>query len=418
MILKTNKGDREFRGADPYLEWGTSAPPPPGSVGNQVGGMPVTDESAMKIAAVYGSVSVIADSVISLPLRVLNAPSTLTTAQELPLPELLQRPYEPISQVDWLAQVVWSLALKGNFIGKILERDPTTGLPTQICPIPVDIVSVYRDNKNGMIWRFAGEVQNPADIFIIRQQTIPGQILGLSPIKFMANSFGLATAADLASGEAFRNGANPQGVIQVPEELDEDEAKKLKAGWLSANGGLRNTGLPAVLTGGAIFNAVQMSSQDLQLLESKKWSQEEISGIIFRVPPFMLGMTERSTSFGRGIEQQELSFVRGCLQGYLWRIEEALTACLPEHQFANFDIRPRIQGTGLERAQQVSLMSLSGVYLIDDARSVMGLPPLPNGEGKVSFTPANAQLLEEKLKELEAEQAPAPQLQLLPPVNQ
>src|SRR6202020_3375552 len=96
----------ETRGANSLLEWANSAPPPPGSVGGSIGGLSVPTESATQLAAVYGCCGLLADSVASLPLRVLNGPPQLNTAKELKIPTLLERPYEPISLTVWLVLFV------------------------------------------------------------------------------------------------------------------------------------------------------------------------------------------------------------------------------------------------------------------------------------------------------------------------
>src|SRR3546814_10042682 len=59
------------------------------------------------------------------------------------------------------------------------------------------------------------------------------------------------------------------------------------------------------------------------LLESRAFSVEEICRF-FGVPPFMVGHTEKSTSWGTGLEQQTLGFQKFTLRRRLKRIEQAL----------------------------------------------------------------------------------------------
>ncbi len=381
-----------------------TAPPPPGSVGGAVGGLHVTTESATQVAAVYGCVSLLADSVASLPLRALSKPATVNTAKELPTPALLERPYELLSLTDWIVCAIWSLALRGNFIGHIVERD-RLGYPTQIAPIPPDVVNVRPLPDGTFEWRFAGHLVPSDDVFHIRYQSMPGMILGINPIQMMRYSFGLAHATDVWAGEYYGNSANPQGVIESPEPYDEVEVKAWAAAWQAAHGGVKKSNYPAFLTAGATFKPINISPADQQLLETRKFSQEEISGIVFRIPPHMLGLNERSTSFGRGIEQQERGFVANTLAGYLVRLERALTECLPPRKFASFDISHRIRGSELERAQTVSLLALAGqITRYQGMGRWFDMPAMP--EGDELLTPINTELLKaalEELKKLEAE---------------
>src|SRR3546814_11269729 len=59
------------------------------------------------------------------------------------------------------------------------------------------------------------------------------------------------------------------------------------------------------------------------MLESRAFSVEEICRF-FGVPPFMVGHTEKSTSWGTGLEQHTLGFQKFTLRRRLKRIEQAL----------------------------------------------------------------------------------------------
>ena len=412
----------EQRGASPYAEWGNTAPPPPGSIASQVGGLSVTTETATQIAAVYSCVGLLADSVSSLPGRVLDKPATVNTARELPLPDWLERPYELISLTDWIVQCVWSLALRGNFYGQIIERDGM-GRPTQIMPLNPDVVrpEVITEGKTWRIqWYVAGEPIRYEDLFHIRYQSMPGVIRGLNPIEVMRYSFGLAHVMDVHATTTYSNSADPRGVIQTKRELTEDSARKLKAGWDAAHGSVYQSSKTAVLDNEAEFKPITLSPADQQLLESRKWAAEEIAGMVFRVPPHMVGLNERSTSFGRGIEQQERTFVSNTLSGYLTRITRALTECLPDGQYFDLDIRHRIRGDSVQRAEVAYKMRLSGCWTADMANETFDLPPLPNGDGTHLVSPTNSELLEMQLEELkkteeepsEVEKAKKQELQL------
>ena len=393
----------EARGANPYLEFGMTAPPPPGSVGASVAGLSVTAETATMVAAVYGCVGLLADSVASLPLRVLDKPVTENTAREIKTPGWLARPFEMMSQTDWIVCFIWSLALRGNFIGQIVERN-RAGDPTQIAPIPPDMAVVKVLPDGSLEWRLGGYLVATDDIWHIKYQSVPGAIMGINPIQAMRLPFGLAHATDKWAANFYQNSGNPQGVIEVKGSLSEAATKQMAASWKNSHSGVNNSNMPAVLTEEAAFKPLNINPADQQLLESRKYSAEEISGLVFRIPPHMLGLNERSTSFGRGIEQQERGFVANTLSGYLCRLERGLTDCLPAG-FVNFDISHRIRGSELERAQTASLLMLAGMVTANEARGKFFDMP-PHADGEELFAPINTELLAkalEEVKKLEAE---------------
>ena len=368
-------------------------------MGGSVGGLHVTAESSTQIAAVYGCCGTLADSVASLPLRALDKPSTALTAKEIKTPPLLASPYELVSLTDWIVGAVWSLALRGNYFGQIIERDRLR-YPTQIMPVSPDIVRPEVHPGGTVTWLFAGKEVPTEDVFHVRYQSMPGWLLGINPIQAMRYPFGLAHVMDVHASTVYQNGGDPRGVLEAKGRLTEDSAKKLAAQWKSAHQGPNQSNTPAVLDEETKFNPITISPADQQLLEARKYSAEEISGLVFRIPPHYLGLNERSTSFGRGIEQQERTFVAGTLAGYLCRLERALTACLPSGQFANFDISQRIRGSALERAQTGSLGALGGFFTPNDVRGkFFDLPPLPDGDKLNS--PINTMLLEKAIAEAE-----------------
>lgn len=400
VLATRGGGNYELRGASPYEEWGNSSPPPPGGGS---GALYVTNETATQVAAVYGCCSIIADSVASLPIRALDKPAWVNTAKELTLPPLLESPYEAISRIDWWVCFIWSLALRGNFFGQIIDRD-LLGYPTQIMPLNPDVVKPQIEYGGGVKWFVAGKPIRTEDLFHVRYQALPGQLLGINPIKTLAHTFSLARVQDIHAETVYTNGGDPRGVIEVKGSLSDTATKQMASSWNSAHQGVAKSSLPAVLTEEAKFNPLTISPADLELLMSRRWSAEEISGMVFRVPAHKLNLTERQTSYGRGIEQQERSYVADTLAGYLCRGELALTECLPPGQFANFDLRHRIRGDSVQRAQVGSLMMLCGAWCADDVRATFDMPPLRNGTGRETYVPINTEMYKmalEALKELQ-----------------
>jgi len=401
-VLATRGGNLEVRGANPYQEWGSSAPPPPGASGGNVGGMHVTQQSATQIAAVYGCVSLLADSVAALPLRILDRPTPMVaTAKELKPSTLVTEPWAEGELTDWIAQFVWGLALGGQFWGRITDRDRDL-YASQIMPVPNNEASVRRLWNGELEYRFGGQKVDPDEVFHVKYQSLPGMVEGLNPIKCMRYPFGLAHVQDVYATEIYRNSAQPGGVLEAPGKVPQTEVEALIRSWIPAHQGVNKAGLPALLTEGMKFNPTMMSPEDAQLLESRGFTESQICGRVFRVPPHMVGIVDRSTSWGRGIEQQERGFVVTTLQGYLVRIERALTALLPKGQYANFDLSHRLRGTMLERAQAASLLMLCGAWCADDSRALFDQPQLPEGKGKEVYAPINTEMYEKAKAEAEA----------------
>jgi HK97 family phage portal protein len=297
LISRAAASLSEVRGASPYAEWGNTAPPPPGSPGS--GSLNVSTQSAAQIAAVYGCVALIADSVSSLPLRALDRPTPMVaTAKELDPPTLMTEPFVEGELTDWLGQFVWGLALGGEFFGQIVERDKDL-YASQIMPIPRDSVFVHRLSNGELEYRFYGIKVNTDDVFHVKYQSMPGMVRGMNPIQCMRFPFGLAHNMDVFAESYFHNSANPSGVLESETELTIAQTEELVRNWIKAHQGGNKANLPAVLSGGVKFNPTMINPQDSQFIESKAFTESQICGRVFRVPPHMVGIVDRSTSWGR-----------------------------------------------------------------------------------------------------------------------
>ena len=362
----------ERRGANPALAWGDTTPVSNGMLGGAVAGTNVTEKTALSIGAVYGSVGVLIDAMVTSPLNLYSGQNQ-STSRKLKPSALIANPYAEISPEDWIGQYTMSLALRGNFFGKITARDENL-YPSQIQPIHPDHARVARLPNGTLEYRFWGEVVPIDDVFHIRLYSVPNASLGLNPIEYLKNTLGLARAADMYGASFFQNSAHPAGYISVPGELDEDEVRDMQMAWNAEHQGIGQSNRVGVLTGDAKWNQIQLKPEDMQFIQSRGYSASEISGFIFRVPPHMIGMVDKDTSWGAGIEQQELGFVRNTLSGYMVRLENAITRISPPNQFARFDLTQRLRGDAAQRAAYYQIMRVIGAMNSLQVGDMEGIP--------------------------------------------
>ena len=135
-----------------------------------------------------------------------------------------------------------------------------------------------------------------------------------------------------------------------------------------------------VLEAGMKYQALTMNPDDAQLLESRAWNVEEMCRW-FRVPPFMVGHSEKSTSWGTGIEQQMIGFVTFVLRPWCVRIEQAISRSLlaPGERgryFAEFTIEGLLRGDSAARAAFYGIMIDKGINTRDEVRALENWPAM------------------------------------------
>lgn len=359
MLFRRAAGLLEHRG-NAGAPWGDSTPPPPGGwQGSTAAGTVVNEHNALQLTAVYGSVSLISDAIATLPVKQWRTPASGAQPVEMDPSSVIAQPWSEITQRDFVTQGTMSMLLSGNLWGRIVGRDPD-GYPSQVQLIHPDHVRARRLSDGTIEFRYWGRVISPAQVTRAMAMSVPEDVYGISPIHYLRNSLGLARAQDLYANAFYSNSAQPDGYISVEDDVDNDEAKAMLTSWMAAHQGINQAHLPAILTGGAKWNAVTMSMADAQFLAQMQYSASVISGMIYRVPPHMIGIVDSTTSWGTGIEQQELGFVRNTLLIWLNRWEDLLSSWLPAGEFVTFDLSQRLRGDTLQRYSAYQIARVAG----------------------------------------------------------
>jgi HK97 family phage portal protein len=98
----------------------------------------------------------------------------------------------------------------------------------------------------------------------------------------------------------------------------------------------------------------------------------------FGIPPHLTGDVEKSTSWGAGIEQQNVGFKEFTLNGWTRRFESRYTReLLPgRQQFCVHDLSKLLRGTQLERFQAYSYAMQGNWILRNEIRAWEDMEPV------------------------------------------
>lgn len=360
-------------------------------------GTSVSADSILRIATVYGCVRVLADAVSSTPLYVYEYDGnikkrTTDPAMAARLDSLfLDLNGDPMPIWNGIYRWMMALAIRGNAFSAVVERDGQypTGIvvlhPDDVMPKPI------RDGSQVKGWSWLLS-QNPfptEDLVHIPLMVSGAGPLGLGPLE-ARDTFGLALAAQQFGSSFFLQGATASGVIETPGAMTSDDAKTIAASWSQSHAGLAKAHLPAVLTGGATFKPISVTPEQAQFLETRAFQRTDIMAL-FGVPPHLLADTEKTTSWGTGIEQQSISFIRYTLRPYLKRIEQTLSAMLPDPYFVRFDLSDLLQADTTTRFAVYQAARNAGILTLNEIRQKEDLGPLAEF-GDDALLPLNSSL--------------------------
>lgn len=339
-------------------------------------GESVDETSALEVAAVLASVSLLADSVASLPLRGIRHVGD--RVERLPLPAWLNAS-STVTQYELIHMIVSSLALHGN--AYIFVDRPEGLLPRSLTPLHPANVQVNVINRQ-RYYTVNGATVPQDQMLHIRWWTPPQASTGLSPIQMQKTTIGLALAMERHLAQFYGEGATPSSVLEVEGDLTADQAKALQSTWETQNKRRRR---PAVLTNGMKWRSISADAASMEMNASRELQIAQVARI-FRIPAYMIGARGESNTYTNN-EAAGQHFVTYTLLPWLRRIEAALSTLMPAPRELMFDTAGFLRADQINRyrAHQVGIMS--GFLTPNEARAVEGLEPYEGGDEFVMALP-------------------------------
>lgn len=353
-----------------------------GLAGLNYSGVPVGEHTALGLSAVYRAVSLISETIASLPVRTLRD----VDGRRERVSSFLDNPAGPdgyLTPFGFWEMVLCHLLLHGNSF--LMHRFNGGGGLAGLTPVhPLAVTVTWEPDVPGGKEFQATLIDGTTRRFDATTMTqvmgksLDGRI-GLSPIAVARNSLGTAVAGDRAAARMFANGALHAGMVTPEDDLDEGEAKVIKASLDAKVAGWEHAGELAVINRKLKFTPWTMSMEDAQFLQSRQFQIEEIARW-YGVPPFALMQTEKQTSWGTGIESQQRGLARTVLAPWTRRIEQRLSLLLPSPRFMEFDFAGLERATPAEEIRLLIEQVRGGLLTVNEARAIRNMDPVAGGD--------------------------------------
>jgi len=350
---------------------------------DETAGEAMSADAMLKLSAAWACVRLISETIATLPLSMYERTSAgKRIASQHPIHFIIHDQPNPdaTASVFWEAAVA-AMLLRGAARAERLETGGRlVGLrflhPDRIAPM-----TRYSDGRRG--WNYKQDDGSIRFIPASKVWTLPGFSLdgvnGVSVVNYSANVMGAARAAERVANRTFVKGLHPTTAWLFPSQLKPDQREDARKAMARLSGSI-NDGLPAILEAGMDVKTIGIDPADAQLLESRAFSVEEICRW-FRVPPFMVGHSEKSTSWGTGIEQQMIGFLTFTLGPWLRRIEQGISKDLirpgdRQRFYPKFNVEGLLRADSAGRAAFYTAMVNNGVLTRDEIRELEDREPM------------------------------------------
>lgn len=353
-------------------------------------GETVTIDSALGLSATWACVNLLAGTIASLPVMIYRTDrnGVRTVAKDHPLYWILHdSPNYDQTAVDFWEFMAASVELHGNAFAEIEKR--ANGDVYSLTPLRPDVVTTRRLANGDIEYRWTDET---GAVNIATQERVlhirgfgGGPLGGASTLSVCRNTFGAAQATDKAASTMFANGAMPSGVLSTDKTLTGPQRTEAERLLTEKFAGAINAGRPMLLDNGVTWQQLTISPEDAQMLESRKFSGEEICRL-FGVPPAMVGYGDKSSNWGTGKEQDVLGFQKFNLRRRLKRIEQALMKQLLSSRdridgiTIEFNLEGLLRGDSEARAAFYKSGLNDGWLTINEVRAIENMAPIDGGD--------------------------------------
>lgn len=352
---------------------------------SSMSGATVSEDSAMRISAVYACVRVISESVASLSIDLYERSSDGSREKvSSPLSSLLKvQPNSDMSAYSFLEAMTTAAVFNGNAFAQIVRA--VNGKIIALRPMCNSKVQIRQEPSGGRIFfMYEGNRFEQDEVIHVKGPSRDG-VVGMNPIEVAREAMGLSISAEKHGSKFFDNAFSPSGFLLYPSPVAE-EARINIAESLSKNYSGDNAHKVAVFDNGADYKPMALSNNDAQFLETRKFQLNEIARM-FRVPPHMIGDLERATF--SNVEQQAIDFVVYTLRPWLRRWEDELNRKLVagSNKFIEFNVASLLRGDTASRFNSYAIGRQNGWLSANDIRKMENMNPIDGGD--IYLSPMN-----------------------------
>jgi len=356
----------------------------------------VSESQALRVGAVFACVSLIGGAIAALPFHLYRKSNDGRERINDDVWWLLnQQMSAPWSSVSGWRYVAQSILLQGDGFLRIERAGRHSPRVIALHPYhPSDVVVKRVDGRNAYVMTDV-DADGTQRRRVLDQDDVlhfPGVgfngLRSVTPITAaLGSAAGIASAADRHAASFFRGGARPDMAIVVPadQKTTVDQKELIRDSWQESRRRYTETGVPPLLVGGMDIKQITLNAKDAQLLETRQQSVEDIARI-FGVPPHMIAKTDAQTSWGSGIEQMSIGFVRYTVGNHLDSIREEINRKLwpRSNTYGEHNRDALLEGDSTAQSAYFSKAlggpGAQGWMTVNEVRRYKNLPPVAGGD--------------------------------------
>jgi len=241
-----------------------------------------------QLPVIYACIRARATNLANVPLLVVRGEQVV---EKHPVVDLFERINDTMDEYQFIEGVVTSLDTRGN---AFIVKDPEVrgGVPMNLYVFHPDWMRAATD-RNG-VWvgwwlKRGGKGSSAEEVFLERDQVIHlkyynpyEELLGLSPMGVLRMAYETEWKAARYNRKFFDNDGTPPVVYTLPSDVSGRKAQSFERD-LEKRRGVEETSKEMVLRGGVTVQTIGLPQKDMQFLEQRKFTREEVC-MVYKVP--------------------------------------------------------------------------------------------------------------------------------------
>lgn len=346
----------------------------------------VSEDNSLNYAAVWAAMELTTDTMSTVPLQVFKRTDKgRELHRDYQLYKVLHDQANNIESAQQFRETFWwNMEMKGIGIAEIVRNGKGVAALWNISPSDVSQIEQVGSKLNFII---NGKSYEQNRIFFCYG---PGRN-GLTPrgrITVAREAIGLGLSMQKYGGKYFKNGTNVGTILSHPAKLGDTAYKRLKDSLASQYTGADNAHKNMILEEGMTLTRANMSNEDSQFLESRKFQISDIARF-FSVKPHMIGDLEKATF--SNIEQQGIEAVTYCWRPRAVRFEQAINMQLINDNsvYAEHNLDGLMQGDLKSQMDSWHIGVQDGIFNANEVREKLNMNKQPDDQGDIYFFPMN-----------------------------
>lgn len=342
-----------------------------------------TNSQAMRISACYCAVNQISNSCGVLPINIVkdNGKDGKIMYNHNLRKLLNGKPDLKHNHFNFFKQMLESVMLRGNGYALIL-RDERLEV-TQIIYLDTEYVQPMPQENGTIKYLVSGYSRLfDAEEILDFHMHVDEQFRGISTIKYAARALENAYETEKTSLNFFKSGGNLAGIIKPLNPIQADQRKQVADAWKASFENTSDRIPVVVMPYGVDFQAVSISPEDAELLDSRAYSIPEIARF-FCIHPYKLyaSMDNKMSN-----EDIEINYLTDTILPWTQMMKEEMENKLlkPSERgkyHIEFDFDRLLKADMKTMAGYYKELLVNGIMTPNEIRAKLNLDPIPEEEG-------------------------------------